>query len=271
MTSKKIKVIFVTMNEPFYIPKYMDKILNKLGNEVEVIKVYASPSTIQNKSFLRTVHGFFSYFGLIVFSYMILLRLIYLTSDFICRLFKTNGQPHSVELVCKKYGISYSQAKSINAINVLNDIKQLNPDIVFSIACPQIFGKALISIPSKGCLNIHSSLLPEYRGLNANFWVLTKGEKTTGVTIHYVNPGIDDGDILLQEKIKINDTWSLNDLYLRVIAKGSSMVAKCLKLIYEDNVTTQKNDLSKGSYFTFPARKDVIEFRRNNKKFFKYY
>ena len=96
-------------------------------------------------------------------------------------------------------------------------------------------------------------------------------KRITGVTIHYMKPGIDDGDIILQEKIHIGENWSLNDLYLKVIDVGSSMIAKSLNTIHEDKVVTRKNDISKGTYFSFPTSIDVTEFRSRNKRFFKFY
>ena len=271
MTKNKLKVVFVTMDDPYYIPVYFDKILRSIGKCIEVKKVYALHPHLANRSFLRTVRGYFSYFGVIVFPYMVLLRFTYMICDLFNQHFKGSDRFHSVKLVCKKYGIPCTQTYKINANEVLSELRDLDPDIIFSVAAPQIFKKELLSIPSRGCLNIHSSLLPLYRGQNANFWVLAKGEKETGLTIHYINPGIDDGDIVLQEKIMIQNDWSLHDLYMKAIETGSNMIDECLELVCHDKVTTKKNDISKGSLFGFPVRSDVKEFRSRNKRFFKYY
>jgi len=271
MNTKRLKVVFVTMDEPFYTPIYFNNFLRALPETVEVKKVYALHPHLANKSFFRTALDFLSYFGLIVFSYMVILRFCYLLGDLFNQYFKMGGQLHSVELVCRKYGISCSKTNKINAENVLSELRELEPDIIFSVASPQIFKKDLISIPSKGCLNIHSSLLPDYRGQDANFWVLAKGEKVSGVTIHYLSPGIDDGDIVLQEKIEIESDWSLRDLYLKAIEVGSRLIVKSLQAIHEGQVVAQKNDISKGSYFSFPTSKDVKEFRSRQRRFFKYY
>lgn len=259
------------MDEPFYIPKYIDNILRKCGEEVDIIKIIALPPHISKKGYLETVRNFLDYFGVIVFSYMVLLRAFYRISDFIKDTLKISTRFHSVRLVCKYSNVSFARAATINHNQILSEIEGLNPDVIFSVAAPQIFGNKIISIPRKGCLNIHSSLLPKYRGLNANFWVLAKGEKRTGVTIHYINPGIDDGDILLQKEVLIESDWSLNDLYHNIMEAGSSAVAECLRLIQNDEAVASPNDISNGTYFTFPTRKDVREFRKLKKRFFKYY
>jgi folate-dependent phosphoribosylglycinamide formyltransferase PurN len=271
MDTKKLKVILVTMDEPFYIPAYIDNIFCKLPKTVEVIKVYALHPHLANRSFLHTVWGYFSYFGIIVFTYMVLLRLFYIICDFFNQYFNVSNRFHSVALVCNKYDIPCTQTYKINANDVLSELRDSAPDIIFSVSSPQIFKKNLISIPSKGCLNIHSSLLPLYRGQNANFWVMAKAEKETGVTIHYINSGIDDGDILLQEKIMIQNDWSLHDLYMKAIETGSTMIAESLQMVCQNKVTTRKNDISKGSFFAFPSKSDVKEFRSRKKRFFKYY
>jgi len=264
-----LKLVFVTQKEPYYIPKYLDDILNRLGKEDEAIKVYALPPNLPRKNFLQTALYYFSYFGFIVFSYMVLLRIFYIAQDFFNRYFKISKHFHSVKLVCRKHGVTFSETDRINTREILDELRRLEPDIIFSIASPQIFGRELLAIPAKGCLNIHSSLLPKYRGNNANFWALAKGEKITGVTIHYMNTEIDRGDILLQEKINI-ENWSLNELYLRIIDIGSDAIAKCMRIIHEDKIVTQENEISKGSYFTFPDKTAVKEFKSRKKRFFKY-
>ncbi len=271
MNTNKLKVVFVTMDEPYYVPTYINNTFLKLPATVDIMKVYALPPNLSNMHFLKTVKDYLSYFGFNIFLYMVFLRFVYCISDIVNQYFLKTNQFHSVELVCKTFNCAFSRIKKINSKEVLSELRELKPDIIFSLAAPQIFRRELISIPSKGCLNIHSSLLPMYRGLNANFWVLAKGEKITGVTIHYINPGIDDGDILLQEKIYIEDDWSLHDLYLKAIDLGSDMIARCIQLIYGGQVLTQKNDISRGSYYSFPTRENVKEFRSRNRRFFKYY
>ncbi len=270
MIKEKLKIVIVTMDEPYYVPKYINDTLAKLSGEIEVLKVYALPPNVANKKFTQTVWDHFLYFGPIVFSYMVLLRALYLLSDLVNRHFNINDNLHSINLVCNKFGVTFANADKINSEHILNELKTLKPDIIFSISCPQIMRNEIISIPAIACLNIHSSLLPKYRGLNANFWAMAKGESTSGVTIHYIKPGIDDGDILLQEAIEIDNKWSLHELYLKAIDVGSDMIVKCLNQIREDKVTTRKNDISKGSYYSCATRKDVKEFRSRNKKFFRF-
>lgn len=271
MKDEKLKVIFITQNEPFYIPRYLEKTLSRLGRGVEVMKVYALPPNLPGMNFFQTVRYFFLYYGPVVFAYVVFLRSYYLIKDFLGNIFKINNNFYNVKLVCRKYGTLFSSINDINSKNVLSEIRKLRPDVIFSLASPQIFGNELLSMPLRSCLNIHSSLLPKYRGVNANFWTLLKEEETTGVTIHYMKQKIDAGKILLQKKLKIQKDWSLNDLYWHIIELGSAAIAEGLRILKEGKEAPLENDIPAGSYFSFPSKADVIEFRRKHKRFFKLY
>lgn len=271
MKTNTLRVVIVTQEEPFYIPYYIDRTLSKLSDNIEVVKIYTLPPTLPDKNFIQTILYFLSFYGPIVFSYMVFLRAVYFLTNILNSVFQISNRLHSVNLVSKKYDIDLSAPDRINSDEILSELRRLQPDIIFSIACPQIFGKKIISIPTKGCLNIHSSLLPQYRGLNANFWVMAKGEKETGVTIHYINPGIDDGDIVLQRKIRIERGWTMNELYFKAMDTGSDMISECLSSLSEGSITRTENRISEGSYFSYPTAGDVREFRSRNRRFFKYY
>ena len=119
MNNNKLKVVFVTMDEPFYIPVYFDKILRSIPKSANIIKVYALHPHLANKSFLHTVRDYLSYFGFIVFTYMVLLRLFNIVFDLFNQYIKVSNRFHSVKLVCKKYNVPCTQTYKINA----NDIR----------------------------------------------------------------------------------------------------------------------------------------------------
>lgn len=268
MQDETLKVIFITQDEPYYMPRYIDKTLAHLGKETKVIKVYALPPFLPQKNYFQTIQYYFSYFGFAVFAYLVFLRIFYIIYDFLNNCLKINSKFHSIKLICRKYKIPFAKIKKVNSKLVLNELRRLNPDIIFSLASPQIFGKELLAIPQKTCLNIHSSLLPKYRGVNANFWTLLKGERSTGITIHYMKQEIDAGKILLQKELKIENNWSLNDLCLHIIDLGAKSIAESLIMISEGKKAELENEALKGSYFSFPTKKDAKEFRDKRKKFF---
>ena len=141
------------------------------------------------------------------------------------------------------------------------------PDLLVSILGNQIFKKPILNLAPRGCINLHTALLPKYRGLMPTFWVLKNNEKKTGLSVFFVDEGIDSGPIIVQEEVEIGNRTQ-EELILLTKKLGMEAIAKSIDLIQRGEVQLIKNDNSKKTYFSFPTRKDVLEFRRNGKKFF---
>lgn len=160
------------------------------------------------------------------------------------------------------------KVKDINSIEGIKLVRDLKPDLIVSIYFNQVIGKEVISVPVKGCINIHPALLPRYAGISPCFWVLANNEKETGVTVHFIDKGIDSGDIVLQERIKVKESDSMHSLYLRSSVIVGEMLLNAVKLIEEGKANALPQDKAKRSYFSFPSKKAVKRFLRNEKKFF---
>ncbi|MDB4851845.1 formyltransferase family protein, partial [Flavobacteriaceae bacterium] len=119
----------------------------------------------------------------------------------------------------------------------------------------------------KGCINLHTALLPKYRGLMPTFWVMKNNEKYTGVSVFFVDEGIDSGPIIVQEKLEIGNSTQ-KSLIIKTKRIGMQLILKSIDLISNNKVAIIPNDASKKTYYSFPTRKDVLEFRKNGKKFF---
>jgi methionyl-tRNA formyltransferase len=131
-----------------------------------------------------------------------------------------------------KYNIPVITLKgSINSKQSLETIKSYNPDLLVYIAGNQIFKQPLIDLAPKGCLNLHTALLPKYRGLMPSFWVLKNGEKETGVSVFFVDKGIDSGPILVQKRIPITDALTQSHLIKISKRTGMDAVIEAVKLI----------------------------------------
>ena len=155
----------------------------------------------------------------------------------------------------------------INKHNSVNRIKAFKPDLLISILGNQIFKAPIINLAPKGCLNLHTALLPEYRGLMPTFWVLKNDEKKTGVSVFYVDKGIDSGPIIVQKVVLIGNRTQ-EELIRYTKKLGMQAISESVDLIKKDQVILIENDPSKKTYFTFPTRQDVLEFKKNGKKFF---
>lgn len=144
-------------------------------------------------------------------------------------------------------------------------LKSSNLDLIVSISCPIILNSNILKIPTLGCINIHCSLLPKYRGLMPSFWTLLYGEKYSGISIFLMNDKIDDGPIIYQKKIKI-DKLTLEDLILKTKKLSFLALNQVLKNFLKNEIKVINNNNKKyGSYFSFPNRGDIILFKKNHK------
>jgi UDP-4-amino-4-deoxy-L-arabinose formyltransferase / UDP-glucuronic acid dehydrogenase (UDP-4-keto-hexauronic acid decarboxylating) len=128
-------------------------------------------------------------------------------------------------------------------------IKKIAPEILFSFYYRNMVGKDILNIPAAGCLNLHGSLLPHYRGRCPVNWVLINGEKETGVTLHYMTPKPDDGDILGQKRILINNNDTALSLYKKLTAATEVLLSQLLPEIREKRVGRTPQDHTHASYF----------------------
>jgi len=135
----------------------------------------------------------------------------------------------------------YTPEKIRKNINFINELKLLSCDLFIVIAYGKILPKEVLEIPKFGCWNAHASLLPRWRGAAPIQWSLLKGDEFTGVGIMKMNEGLDTGDILLEEKIKINNNDNLNTLSEKLSILSAKLFLNATSLI-EENIN--KNSIS---------------------------
>jgi methionyl-tRNA formyltransferase len=255
----KMKIIIITQNEPFYLAKNLRYLLNILPPHSEVVGCVLSDVSPFGKkeSFVKKCIKTYKIFGLNFFVYY---AIKFLVSKF--------NIENNIFNILSEFNIPLiSLSASINNQNSVRKIKAFNPDLLVSILGNQIFKSPIINLAPYGCLNLHSSLLPKYRGLMPTFWVLKNNEKTTGVSVFYVDEGIDSGPIIVQTKVEIGERTQ-EELILFTKKLGMEAIAKSIDLIHKNEVKIIPNDKKKKTYYSFPNRQDVIEFQKLGKSFF---
>ena len=115
----------------------------------------------------------------------------------------------------------------------IQEIKTLNPDVICVVAYGKILPKEILDIPSKGCINVHGSLLPKYRGAAPIQWAVLNGDKTTGITTMYMDVGMDTGDMILKEEVEIGEDETTGELWNRLSKIGGKLLVETLKQIEE--------------------------------------
>jgi len=128
-------------------------------------------------------------------------------------------------------------------------IGEMAPDIIFSFYYRDMIGKKILDIPPAGCLNLHGSLLPRYRGRCPVNWVLVRGEKETGVTLHYMTPRPDDGDIAGQKSVSIDDDDTALSLHKKLAVAAGDLLDELLPEIRENRARRIPQEQSSASYF----------------------
>lgn len=253
-----MNVVFITQDEPFYLRESIEHILDNLPEGVTVKGVVSlSPSPFGKKlSLLEKAWQTISIFG-VRFFFFYGIKLVKS---------KIFGKGVTSMLRRRKLRLVELQ-KSINSSASLEAIRACEPDLLVSIQGNEIFKNPLINLAPLGCINLHTAMLPKYRGLMPSFWVLRNRETSTGVSVFFVDEGIDSGPILVQREINIS---GMTHAALISLSKqvGAECVVEALQKIKEGNVITIPNDDSKMTYCGFPSREDVVAFRSAGAKFF---
>ena len=122
----------------------------------------------------------------------------------------------------------------------IEKIKKINPDVICVVAYGKILPKEILDIPKLGCINVHGSLLPEYRGAAPIQWAVINGDKITGVTTMYMDVGMDTGDIILKKEVEIGENETTGELWERLAKEGGKLLVETLKKIENNTVTRTK-------------------------------
>lgn len=155
-----------------------------------------------------------AFFGEDAFSVIVLQSLLDSGHD-ICGVFTPHYENQiykRLEGFCQKNSLKFYREKRINSIEVVDKLKELDLDLIVVTHFEKILKKSIIEIPKIGCLNMHPSLLPYYRGLAPQHWPIINGDEYTGVTVHFIDEGVDTGRIVLQEKVRIEPNDYVFDL-----------------------------------------------------------
>ena len=169
----------------------------------------------------------------------------------------------------KQFGIDNEieviQPKKIKDEKIIEKIKEINPDLIVVVAYGKILPKEIIDIPKYGIINVHSSLLPKYRGASPIHSAILNGDTESGVSIMYIEEGLDSGDVILQESCDILESDTLGTLHDKLKDLGAIGLEKALKLIEEEKVEAIKQDESLAT-FVKPITKEQTKIDWNNTK-----
>jgi methionyl-tRNA formyltransferase len=255
-----MRIEFLTQDDPVYILPFFDEFLRNYASDFTILQISCSPtmgkrSRVQLLRELRSLYGVRGFIKVLgqTAKYRILGKL---------KKSREARQFYSLEQAARAYAIPYEKIGNPNAAEFVESVRKRSAELIVSVACPYILKEKLLSLPPRGCVNIHHAPLPRYKGMMPTFWQMFQGEKTVGVTVHLMASKVDEGAALLQEQLAIEPSETLDHLIRRSKRQGAHCVASVLRQIESNSHVPIPMDSSKSSYFTFPTLAQISEFQR---------
>lgn len=161
-----------------------------------------------------------------------------------------------VKELALKLGLPCYQPETMRSQEVLDHFRQLNPDVIVVVAYGRILPREILEIPKYGCINVHSSLLPDFRGAAPIHWAIYHGRKETGVTTMYINEGLDTGDMLLKSSRPIDDSISMGELHDLLKDDGAALLIQTLDQLEKGTAIRIPQDDSQATYAPLITKED---------------
>jgi methionyl-tRNA formyltransferase len=242
-----LNIAFLTTDDPLYLPSFFDRVLAARGDDVS--GVFVVPPLYRDQTSLDAAWRYFRTFGLGA------------TSALGRRTLRAKIRRQSIARVCRRHNVLCESIRNVNDPDFLVRLREIDTELLVSVSCPQIFEEPLIDLPPLGCLNVHGAILPEYRGIMPSFWMLTNEERRAGVSIFFVNAGIDAGDLCGQQIFDIRPDETLDQFLQRSKAVAADLLLSLLPEIESGTISRTPLDLAQGSYYPWPDRDAVRRFR----------
>ncbi|NMB27934.1 MAG: methionyl-tRNA formyltransferase [Tissierellia bacterium] len=157
-------------------------------------------------------------------------------------------RPTPIKEKALELGLEVYQPDSINSRESINKLRELSPDCIVVIAFGQVLKREVLDIPQYGCINIHASLLPKYRGAAPINWAIINGEKETGVTIMEIDEGLDTGDMLHYKKIPIMEEDDSESIHDKLSIMGGDLIVETIEGLKDGSVVKLPQDDSLSTY-----------------------
>lgn len=174
--------------------------------------------------------------------------------------------PPPVKIEAKKHGINIYQPNKIKDQEVIETLKRLNPEVIIVVAYGKILPEEIIGLPKYGCINIHSSLLPKYRGAAPIQWSVINGEHETGVTTMFMDKGLDTGDMLLKSSVFIGENETAGELHDKLSIMGAQLIVETLERLKSGDLQRIKQDDNESCYAPMLNKSlSFIQWNNNSK------
>ena len=246
----KLRVLVVTEDDPLYVVKFFEVFFAEWPRE-EIDLVGITISAAFHEPIHKTARRMLSFYGPVDF-----VRLC-------VRYAMVKARRYSIATLAQRAGVPLVPAASVNdEAYVAKARDELRPDVIVSVAAPEIFKKGILGAARRGCINIHCGRLPIYRGMMPNFWQLLHGEPAATLTVHEMVEKLDAGGILQTYEFPLRERDSLDRVITGTKQESARLMLGVLRAFRAGEVQATPLDMTGKKYFSFPKPKDVREFRR---------
>ena len=243
-----LRILLVTEDDPLYVRLFFSEFFALCQPEkfeicgVTIAKAFHEP-------LWKTARRMWRFYGPIDFAQLLV------------RFVRAKVRGDSIEKHARERGISCLPTHSVNAPEYVRLVKTLAPDVIVSVAAPEIFRKGILDAARLRCINIHSGRLPLYRGMMPTFWQLLRGEERATVTVHDMAEKLDAGDVLATLDVELRHRDSLDRVIRETKRAGARLMIDVLGKIADGSVNATPLDMTTARYFGFPTFTDVKAFR----------
>jgi methionyl-tRNA formyltransferase len=245
----KLRVLFVTEDDPLYVIRFFDIFFAEYPREdielcgITIDRAFHEPMW----KTLRRMHRLYGPWGLFRQG---------------LRFVDARLRGHSIAALAISTGVPVVRAGSVNRPEYIGQVRAIAPDVIVSVAAPEIFKPEILGVPRLGCINIHSGRLPTYRGMMPTFWQMLRGEPAVTITVHRMAEKLDAGDVLATQPFAIRTSDSLDRVIKGTKSEGAKLVIRVLLDLRAGRAQPRPLDMIHAGYFSFPKPEDVREFRK---------
>lgn len=253
--------IAILTNDNFFSFTVLKDFLNFRKQDIKLI-VFSS-ALIGKRGIIASIRWSLANTGFRHTVFKLMVYGVFRMTGIICKMLPLISNHYSSYLWAQRNNIPHMVSSNINNREVVEQIRLVKPDLIVSVSMNQIVKKQILEMAPKGCINVHCAPLPRYGGMSPYVWALANNEDYSAATIHYIDEGLDTGDIIAQEKVAVANNDSAFALFYRCCLRAAELLIKVADEIEADTVTSYKQDMSKKSYFSWPTKKCVKQLRKN--------
>ena len=259
-----MRIVILAMDDPLYTNDFIKGIIQHRKKDIILFAYVTKGDRMtlgRDRSKLEYLLSLFFIMGPVAYAKNVYKTIIHKSKKKLSNI-KLSKDP-TVYSWAQSLGIETKKITNPNSRKFCEYLKSLEPDVIINQS-QSIIKKRLLSVPKIGVLNRHNALLPKNRGRLTPFWVLYKKEQETGVSIHFVDEGIDSGDIIVQKEISITGKDNFNTIVKKNYQLATQAMLEALDLLEKGNLKLIDNKDSEATYNKIPTLKEAWEYRKNN-------